>query len=458
LYTASTYAGIRQADPQVATSHGHQWELIEWFMLAQWLCTVIIMLPGAQVIRLPMRILPYAGNVFLLFAYFERSPSWSRFPGTMWLSLAFILLVAELAHTDTAPIPGIVQIVLCSSIFAPAFWAGKAIRDKRRLDRVLYLTFLFSATSALVGFVQARYGLLMPAQFSSLMLGMDPNKVEELTYVGANGQAITRPPGLSDLPGGACGAAAYTVLLGTALAVGLRRFGTKSVGYVLVVALAAITLYLTQVRTMFIAVVLGLVLMAWAVAQYNKVYGTRILLAGAGLLAVAFIYAVSVGGKSVSDRFATLVAASPGETYQMNRGAFLQKTLDELLPKYPFGAGLGRWGMARAYAASYIDDTDPPSIWVEIQVTGWLLDGGFLMWIFYGAAILSSLFYCYRTATGHTDRELRYFAGLVLMLNALLVMMMFDAPVFNNQLGGQFWLLGSGLAGVYETSKIGMGE
>jgi hypothetical protein len=292
----------------------NRWQLIEWFMLAQWLCTVIIMLPGAQAIRLPMRILPYAGNLFLFFAYFERPPSWARFPGTMWLSLVFILLLFELLHPDTALIPGMVQMVLCISIFAPAFWAGKAIRDKRRLDRVLYLTFFFNATSALVGFVQARYGWLMPAQFSSLMLGMDPNKVQELTYAGANGQAITRPPGLSDLPGGACGAAAFTVLLGTALALGLRRFGVKSISYLAVVAVAAITLYLTQVRTMFIAAVLGLLLTAWTVAQHNRVYGARILLAGAGLLAAAFVFAVCICGTPVSARLSTQVAESPRET------------------------------------------------------------------------------------------------------------------------------------------------
>ena len=420
-------------------------------MLAQWLCTVIIMLPGAQSIRLPMRIFPYAGNISLFFLYFDRIPSWTRFPGTIWLTFVFLLMSLELLHPDTALIPGIGQIILTSSIYAPAFWAGKVIRNKSRLDRVLYLTFFFSATSALVGFVQARYGLLMPAQFSSVMVGMDPNKVQALTYIGASGQAITRPPGLSDLPGGACGAATYTVLLGIALAVGARRFDTKSICYSVIVALAAVTLYMTQVRIMFIAAVLGLLLTAWAVSQYNKVYGSRIMLVGAGLLAATFVYAVSIGGKSVSDRFATLIAGSPAETYQTHRGVFLRKAIDELLPEYPFGAGLGRWGMIRTYTAPYIADTDPPPIYAEIQATGWLLDGGFLMWIFYGGAILNSLVYAYRTATRYADSEVRYLAGLVLTLNVLLVVTSFDAPVFNNQGGGQLWLLSSGLAGTCET-------
>lgn len=152
-----------QAETYRTRADDNRWELVEWFLLAQWLCSVIILLPGAQAIRFPMRIFPYAGNIVLFFAYFERLPSWTRFPGTGWLTLGLLLLLAELLHPDTALIPGSGQIVFCASIFAPAFWAGKVIRDKRRLDRILYLTFLFSASSALVGFVQAKYSLLMPA-------------------------------------------------------------------------------------------------------------------------------------------------------------------------------------------------------------------------------------------------------------------------------------------------------
>jgi hypothetical protein len=444
----STYADVREAPLHALESSDDRWELLEWFMLAQWLCSVIIMLPGAQAVRLPMRILPYAGNIGLLFAYVERLPPWKRFPGTTSLVLVFALMLVEFLHPDTALIPGLVQVGLSTSIFAPAFWGGKAIRDKRRLDRILYLMFFFSASSALVGFLQAKYGLLMPAQFSS---ALGANKVESLTYVGANGQALVRPPGLSDLPGGAAGAAAFTVLLGTALAAGVQRLGAKSIVYGGVVALGTITLYLTQVRIMFISVVLGLLLTAWAVSRHSKVYGTRILLAGCALLAVGFVYAVAIGGKSVSDRFATLFSGDTAEVYQQNRGHFIQQTVETLLPEYPFGAGMGRWGMARVYAEPYLKETDPPSLWAEVQPTGWLLDGGFLMWVFYGSAILSSLLYAYRRATTYSDRDVCYFAGLIVMLNMIIILMVFDAPVFNTQLGAQFWLLGSGLAGVCET-------
>jgi hypothetical protein len=155
----------------------------------------------------------------------------------------------------------------------------------------------------------------------------------------------------------------------------------------------------------------------------------------------------------VSDRFATLTNGSPGEVYEQNRGGFVRQTIDELLPQYPFGAGLGRWGMARTYTSSFIQDTDPPAIWAEIQITGWLLDGGLPMWVLYGAAILSSLLYCYNAATRNADRDVRYFAGLILSLNVVTVMTIFDSPTFNNSPGAQFWLLTSVLAGVCEKTK-----
>ena len=46
-------------------------------------------------------------------------------------------------------------------------------------------------------------------------------------------------------------------------------------------------------------------------------------------------------------------------------------------PRVLIGAGLGRWGMA----AGYFGTASLPGIWAEIQVTGWVVDGGILMLI-----------------------------------------------------------------------------
>jgi hypothetical protein len=447
------YSYAANASAASTPQEGQRWSLIEWFMLVEFAASVALVLPGGQGARFLIRSLPYVGNIGLLFVYCQRSPSWKLFPGTHWLILVSVLLATEMLNPKTALIPGLAQVVFCNAIDASAFWGGKGIRDKRRLDRILYLMFLFAAAGAVVGFLQAKFGVLMPAQFSSVALASDPRKVEELTYIGTNGHAIIRPPGLSDMPAGACGSAMYAVVLGIALALGSGSLRWSSLLYLAIVLVATVTLYLTQVRIMFISAVVGVALISWAAARQRRRYGLRIAVAAAAVLTAAFIYAVAIGGASVSDRFASLVAEDPGKTYQANRGHFITHTIDDLLPTYPLGAGLGRWGMMRTYTENYINVSDPPAIWAEIQMTGWLLDGGFLMWILYGGAILSSLAYSYRTASKHSDPELRYLAGIVLTLNAVTVLMAWDAPVFNSGLGGEFWKLSSALAGIREFSR-----
>ena len=77
----------------------------------------------------------------------------------------------------------------------------------------------------------------------------------------------------------------------------------------------------------------------------------------------------------MSKRLQTLVADDPGKVYHSNRGHFLEDTIYNQLPEYPVGAGLARWGMMNRYFADK-DDLLTPPLWVEIQWTGWLYDGG----------------------------------------------------------------------------------
>ena len=68
---------------------------------------------------------------------------------------------------------------------------------------------------------------------------------------------------------------------------------------------------------------------------------------------------------------------------------FLSYTLQELLYEYPFGAGIGRWGMMSAYFGEPTN-WQFPALWAEIQLTGWLYDGGVLLWICYAGAIVTA--------------------------------------------------------------------
>ena len=91
---------------------------------------------------------------------------------------------------------------------------------------------------------------------------------------------------------------------------------------------------------------------------------------------------------SVLDRFMTLFGDDPLAVYYRARGVQLDLTFTQLLFDYPFGAGLGRWGMAAPTSAT----PALPAIWAEIQITGWMIDGGVLMIVLYtGALVVAAL-------------------------------------------------------------------
>ncbi len=102
-----------------------------------------------------------------------------------------------------------------------------------------------------------------------------------------------------------------------------------------------------------------------------------------------------MGGESVEERFIGITQQGAMRSYQENRGGFVSQTFGELLDRYPLGAGLGRWGMMQIYFANP-DKVESAPIYVEIQLTGWLLDGGVPMWVLYGGAVLVSLLAAYR--------------------------------------------------------------
>src|SRR3954468_4198770 len=64
----------------------------------------------------------------------------------------------------------------------------------------------------------------------------------------------------------------------------------------------------------------------------------------AGIVVVGSLSAaVTLGGAAISERVASLFAASPVSVYQGARGTQLTITFFDLLFQYPIGAGLARW-------------------------------------------------------------------------------------------------------------------
>jgi hypothetical protein len=214
------------------------------------------------------------------------------------------------------------------------------------------------------------------------------------------------------------------------------------------VGTAIFTLYLCQVRSIVVILVLATTTVMAVVAMQGRVgrsLWTAIILVGVAV--GAFALAVAVGGEGVTDRLQTLVADDPTQVYQSNRGRFLEYTIHELVPEFPLGAGLGRWGMVNQYFA---DRTNREStvIWSELAWTSWILDGGIPLAVANAAAILAALAFALRTALRREAGQLTAIAPWAAVLvgyDVGALAMTFDGNPFAGTWGVDFWMLNGAL-------------
>lgn len=424
------------------------WGVVEVFILIQFLWGALLFLPRAQSFRMLIRVLPFFSS-FALFAFYYGSRRRYRMPAAgKFVVLSLLLLVINLAHPDTHLLAGVAQVGFQFCIVAPVFWAGQAVKSPGYLNRLLLIIFIANSINSLVGLLQIYYPqYFMPPEFSALAQTLKHDILDSMTYEGAAGQKIIRPPGLSDIPGGAAVAGMTTAIMGVALSM-RREWATRARAFCLAMAgVGMVVLYMTQVRALFLMMLVAVgALCAVVVRRGQRLEALWVALVSLGLVVGAFLWAVSVGGQSVADRFFSITDEGLLNSFQSNRGFFVQRTLDTLLYEYPLGAGLGRWGMMAFYFGDG-GSVELPPLHAEIQMTGWLYDGGVLMWLFYGGALASALLYCYRRAVHAVDRETLYAARIVFCFALIIAGVSFAGPAFNTQLGIQFWFLTAALHG-----------
>jgi hypothetical protein len=419
-----------------------------WFQLflgVQFLWGVLLFVPGTQALRTYIRALPYVSSLALLALYLPRVKDSFRPKGSGLMTCALLLMPLNLLHPTSQVMAGVAQCVFQLSIAAPLFWAYKTVRSRHQLEQLLFLVFIMNFASAGLGVLQVYFpDRFMPPQFNSLGVQLNEFYVESLTYIGRDGQHIVRPPGLTDQPGGAALAGGITALLG----LGLSLRANKTLARLFFIGAAAVGLaviYLTQVRSALLMVIACMgILGVNAFRQRQFASAVWIAGAGGGLLVAAFLWATSIGGDSVERRFLDIREQGALQTYQDNRGGYVSD-INELLDEYPLGAGVGRWGMMNTYFGDNSDPQSPP-FHVELQLTGWLLDGGVPMWVFYGGAVLMSLL----VAFGLARARQADIAGLATVITPLLVFVAglgMAGPIFNTQLGILFWVLIAALQG-----------
>jgi hypothetical protein len=445
---------LQEPAGEQAAVRSESWGWLELFVFSQVLWGVLLFVPGSQAYRTYIRGFPYVASLIALVACSRSGATDTAVPGARWIVCVILLLVANLVHVETSIMAGVAQVVFQAAIAAPVFWGAHAWITKRRLERLILLIFIGHVLSAALGLLQVYYpATFLPPQFNAFALRLNPDFVNMMTYAGTGDRLITRPPGLSDMPGGASISGTITALFGFALAM---RQNQKSIWKAICAGLALIgitVVYLTQVRSMLLMILGGMLLIALIrLRRGHVVQSGWIATAAGGLVVGAFVWAVALGGESVSERFTGIVDEGMVHTYQQNRGIFLDYTFKELLFQYPLGAGVGRWGMMTLYFGESGNWQYPP-LHTEIQPTGWLFDGGVLMWVFYPAALFVAARYAYKLAT-EPHGVLSDYAEMVLAMQLLLIGLCLTGPVFNTQIGILFWLSTAILAGSERTLAI----
>jgi hypothetical protein len=422
------------------------WGFPELFVISQTALPALLYLPGTQAIRLPLRFSAFGISLAAL-AWWQiqsdrRLPAHAAFS---WVAAVMGLLALMLSSPYTASLAGgMAHMMVYFAVMSPLFWAPGFVRTPEHLARLLGILLICSGVNSMVGVLQvydpARW---MPAELSRVVTDSAMG-LGAVTYVGPNGQMIVRPPGLFDTPGAVAGPGMFAALLGVVF--GLSAIAPwKRVGAFTLAAAGIAAIYLSQVRISLVVTLLMFgVYAAMLVLQKRAAKATAFALLAAGILGLSFIVAVTLGGESIFNRFMTLLADDPLAVYYRARGVQLDITFSQLLYDYPLGAGLGRWGMA----GGYFGTPGLPGIWAEIQITGWMIDGGVLMIALYAGALIASAASQYRLAMNPRYPRIAVCAAVVFAANLGVAAMVFSFTPFVTQIGIQYWFLAGALHGV----------
>jgi hypothetical protein len=406
------------------------------FVLVQIGCQLGLLVESLGALRVLMRSAAFGASILFLLLV---PGATRRHPAHVWLLACLAVVGLSVFHPATnTPLGGIAHAMLYLAVAAPVFWVCRLRLTVPMFRRVILALWLFHTASAAVGVLQMYYpGRFQPnvsANIANMGVMADAYKIRL-----ADGQMVWRPMGLTDTPGGAASAGLYAVIFG--LGVVLAYPGLLRVVGIAGIGVGLFCLYMSQVRSLLVMAGICSVTLVGVLMWRGEV---RRLLGVALVLPVVFVgafqWAARVGGDETVQRVNTLVEDRATEVYGRNRGHFLEHTLTELLPEYPFGAGLARWGMMRNYFGDE-GNTISPLIYVEIQWTGWLVDGGVLLMLLYPLAVLITCRASLKVALGTLPGSMPLWGALLFALNMATVAVTFNYPLFIGQGGMESWFL-----------------
>ncbi len=359
-------------------------------------------------------------------------------PAQGWaLAILAIVTLGLLHPTSNTLTASLATLALYAAILAPLFWVVRLPVTPTALRHILLAFWGYHLVSTAVAVLQVYF----PGRFQPEVTFLIRDEfLDSLKITLASGEKIYRPMGLTDVPGGVSTSGFYVVLFGLGIFLISQAWPMRTVA-VLGLGMGLFCIYLSQSR--YTLIMSGVCIMTLGAVLLRRGELTRLVtltIVAAAVVIASSIWAIAVGGSSVTDRLSTLISEPAGEVYYKNRGHFLDDTIHRLLPAYPLGAGLGRWGMTYVYFgdANY---PESPEMWVEIQWTGWLYDGGIPLILCYVIALTTTCVMTWRIAISRLPGNLPILAALVLAYDVGCIAVTFNCPIFIGQNGLEFWLL-----------------
>jgi len=399
---------------------------------------LLLLIPELSSVRVVVRVAAFGISLgFLLLVHDERP--W-RTPLSACAFSILAVLGLEFFHPEgSGLLAAFAAVGLNLAILAPIFWVPRTGTTPAHARALVTILWLFYTLSSVLGVLQAYFPGRFQPPLSAVLAAHGSTRLAALEIVLASGERVFRPMGLTDSPGGAASAGLYAVLLGTGMLLSPTFRGARplAVGSMLC---GLMCLYLCQIRSLVVMAgvcVITLLALLLISGRISKLVG--LLGAVGAIIPGAFALALAVGGKAMTDRLTTLIESDPGTVYYSHRGHFLEATLFHDLPLYPLGAGLGRYGMVHSYFGNATD-----GLWVEIQWTAWLFDGGLALICLYLGAILLVSWGCLRVALGRSGSAepwLSAWGAVIVAYNVGALAVCFNYALFEGTGGVEFWVL-----------------
>lgn len=449
-------AGLRP-DPSAQPKRA-PWGVLELVALSPTVFPALLFIPGMSAVRTPLRILDFT-LVLIVWAVVQsrgKRALGRTYPPQILMGFCAAWLLMSILHpTTNSLLSGTAEAMLVISIMSPVFWVPQLRISPERLARVLRLLFFANLLSSLWGLGQ----IYMPDRFNPpdlMVLHVGEGKKEALSLKTASGREILRPCGLTDIPGGAAVASSNVIIIG--LIWSLRPMAIWRRAILLGLGFIAIgVIYMSQVRVLLLTTVGSLAVTTGVfVLRRNLGKATVLAVVLGSLVFGGFSWAAYVGGEEATRRFFALLDEDAATTYQKNRGGFVQKTIEVDIPRYPLGAGLGRWGMTYYYFGnkSYPFGVGKGALYSEVQLTAWVLDGGLPLVFGYIGGISIAMWLTFRIALRGNHPDVSYNACTVFAISLTLATICMGAMTFIGPTGAQFWLLSTALYTANEQAGI----